>query len=260
MRHELAVFLYALGLFLSMLLSLEIGRRVSIRSSKAESGAAGEGVSVVDGAIFALFGLLIAFSFSGASARFDSRRHLIVQETNDIGTAYLRIDLLPVDAQPALRESFRRYLDARIDVYRKLPDLALARDSLAKASALQRQIWHQAVAASQSKGTPSAETAFFLSAVNAMISITTTRTMASQMHPPAVVFVMLFGLAVVSSLLAGYRMTGNTVQSRLHMIAFALVTAVTVYVVMDMEYPRLGLIRVDAFDQALVDLRASMSG
>jgi hypothetical protein len=83
--------------------------------------------------------------------------------------------------------------------------------------------------------------------------------MATLMHPPAVVFVMLFGLAMAASLLAGYGMTGSKVRSWFHMLGFALVVAVSVYVILDLEYPRLGLIRVDAFDQALVDLRQSMN-
>ena len=149
MNHALTVFLFTFGLFLGMLLFLEIGRRIGVRRMKEDAGAAGEGVGAVDGAVFALLGLLIAFTFSGASSRFDTRRQLIVEETNDIGTAYLRLDLLPADLQPALRESFRRYLDARIEVYRKLPDLAAAKESLAKANELQRQIWRQAVAASR---------------------------------------------------------------------------------------------------------------
>jgi hypothetical protein len=57
-------------------------------------------------------GLLIAFTFSGAASRFDTRRQLVVEEANAIGTAYLRLDLLPASAQSALRESFRRYLEA----------------------------------------------------------------------------------------------------------------------------------------------------
>ena len=98
-----------------------------------------------------------------------------------------------------------------------------------------------------------------LPALNAMIDITTTRTMATLMHPPAVVFVMLFGLALAASLLAGYGMTGSKVRSWFHMLGFALVVAVSVYVILDIEYPRLGLIQVNAFDQALVDLRQSMN-
>ncbi len=259
MSHELTIFLLTLGLFLGMLLFLEIGRRSSIRRMKEDAGAAGEGVGAVDGAVFALLGLLIAFTFSGASSRFDTRRQLIVEETNDIGTAYLRLELLPADAQPALRESFRRYLDARIGVYRKLPDITAAKEELAKANAWQVQIWRQAVAASQAKGAPPAAPILLLPALNAMIDITTTRTMATLMHPPLVVFAMLFGLALAASLLAGYGMTGSK-GSWLHMLGFALVMAVAVFVILDIEYPRAGLIRVDAFDQALVDLRESMNG
>jgi len=258
MRHELTMFLFTFGLFLGMLLFLEIGRRIAIRRMKEDAGAAGEGIGAVDGAVFALLGLLIAFTFSGASARFDTRRQLIVEESNDIGTAYLRLDLLPADLQPALRESFRRYLDARIEVYRKLPDIAAAKESLAKANELQKQIWRQAVGASRTEGAPLAASILLLPALNAMIDITTTRTMASLMHPPTVVFVMLFGLALAASLLAGYGMTGSRVRRWFHMLGFALVVAFAVYVIMDIEYPRLGLIRVDAFDQALVDLRESM--
>ena len=184
MRHELTVFLFTFGLFLGMLLFLEIGRRIAVRRMREDSGAAGEGVGAVDGAVFALLGLLIAFTFSGASSRFDTRRQLIVEETNDIGTAYLRLDLLPADLQPALRESFRRYLDARIEVYRKLPDIAAAKESLAKANELQKQIWRQAVVASRAEGAPPAVPILLLPALNAMIDITTTRTMATQMHPP----------------------------------------------------------------------------
>lgn len=259
MDHALWAFLITFGLFVGMLLFLEIGRRIAVRRIKQDAGAGGEGVGAVDGAVFALLGLLLAFSFSGASSRFDTRRQLIVEETNDIGTAYLRLDLLPADLQPALRESFRRYLDARIDTFRKLPDIAAAKESLARANELQTQIWRQAVAATQAAGAPRAAPFLLLPALNAMIDITTTQTMATQMHPPTVVFVMLFGLALAASLLAGYGMTGSKLRSWFHMLGFALVMAVAVYVILDLEYPRLGLIRVDAFDQALVDLRKSMN-
>jgi hypothetical protein len=97
-----------------------------------------------------------------------------------------------------------------------------------------------------------------LPAVNAMIDITTTRTMAVQMHPPIIVFVLLFGSALASALLAGYGMAGAKSRHWVHTVSFAAMTAVAVYVILDLEFPRLGLIRVDAFDQALVELLQSM--
>jgi hypothetical protein len=117
MSHGATVFWFTSSLFVGMLLFLEVGRRLGIRRLKDDSSAAAEGIGAVDGAVFAVLGLLIAFTFSGATTRFDARRQLIVEETNNIGTAYLRLDVLPADAQPALRESFRRYLDARIETY-----------------------------------------------------------------------------------------------------------------------------------------------
>ena len=259
MGHGTTVFLYTIGLFVGMLLCLELGRRFGLRRLEEDSTADIEGIGAVDGAVFAVLGLLIAFTFSGASARFDARRQLIVEETNNIGTAYLRIDVLPAEAQPALRESFKRYLDNRIETYRKIPDVTAVRASLARGNELQLEIWRQAVAAVRTEGALPAAPWLVLPALNAMIDITTTRTMAAQLHPPRVVFVMLFGLALVASLLAGYGMTGGKLRSRFHMVGFAAVMAIAVFVILDIEYPRLGWIRIDAFDQALVDLRESMN-
>ena len=107
------------------------------------------------------------------------------------------------------------------------------------------------------EGTPPTAT-MLLPALNEMIDITT-RTMATKIHPPAVIFVMLFGVALASALLAGYGMAGGKSRNWLHMLGFAAVLAVAVYVILDLEFPRrLGLIRVDAFDQTLVKLRESM--
>ena len=73
-----------------------------------------------------------------------------------------------------------------------------------------------------------------------------------------IIYVMLFGLALVSALLAGYAMAGGRSRNWTHMVGLAAVMAFAVYVIIDLEFPRLGLIRVEAFDQALVDLRKTM--
>ena len=259
MNKMLLATLLAMGLFVGILILLEVGRRLGNQRLASDPEGARAGTGVVEGAIFALVGLLIAFTFSGAASRFDARRDLIVQETNAIGTAWLRLDLLPAGTQPAIRERFRQYVDARLEVYRKLPDIEAARAELARATALQEDIWTQAVAAGRLEGAPPPATMLLLPALNEMFDITTTRTMATQMHPPIVIYGMLVGLALASALLAGYGMAGGKSRNWLHILGFAAVMAVAVYVIIDLEFPRLGLIRVDAFDQALVELRASMN-
>jgi hypothetical protein len=97
-----------------------------------------------------------------------------------------------------------------------------------------------------------------LSPLNEAFDITTTRTVATQAHPPAVIFVMLGGIALVTAFLAGYGMAGGKSRSILHMLAYSAVIAAAFYVILDLEFPRLGLIRVDAADAVLEDLLRSM--
>lgn len=247
----------AVLLFLGMLAAQEGGRRLAARHAR-DGGQDTGGSSAIDAAVFALLGLLVAFTFSGAAVRFDDRRELITEETNDIGTAYLRIDLVPAEFQPALRETFRSYLDARISAYQKVPDLPAVEAELNRANALQGEIWKQAVAAAQSPGAPTSTAILLVPALNEMFDITTTRYMATRMHPPYIIFGLLFALALAAALLAGYAMGGESRRPWLHAIVFAAVMAVSVYVILDLEFPRLGLIRVDDFDQAMVALRATM--
>jgi hypothetical protein len=239
-----------------MLLLLELGRRLGRRRQAKQEEGARAGLGAVEGAVFALLGLLIAFTFSGAASRFDARRQLIVQEANATGTAWLRLDLLPANAQPALRDLFRRYLDLRLAAYRKMPDIEAAREELSRANALQGEIWSRAVAACQES--PNPLKAQLIPPLNEMFDIATTRTMATKIHPPAIIFVMLGILALTSSLLAGYAMAGGKTRSWIHVVGFALIMATTVYVILDLEFPRVGIIRIDAFDEVLVELRQSM--
>jgi hypothetical protein len=250
--------LASIGLFVGMLVLIDVGRRVGGRRRRQDAEGYRAGVGSVEGAVFALLGLLIAFTFSGAASRFDARRQLIIDETNNIGTAYLRLDLLPKNAQSAMREKFRDYVDARLAFYRKLSDMPAAMAEHDKANRLQGEIWNQAVAGSHEKGALPAAAMLLLPALNSMFDIATTRALAMQIHPPEIIFVMLFGLALASALLVGYGMADGKERNWLHMLGLAFVMSFAIYVILDIEYPRFGFIRVDGFDHALVELRESM--
>jgi uncharacterized membrane protein YedE/YeeE len=79
-----------------------------------------------------------------------------------------------------------------------------------------------------------------------------------QIHPPRIIYALLFGLGLVCSLLAGYRMAGGPRRSWLHILGFTVITVVIVHVVLEVDYPRTGLIRLETADQLLVKLRQSM--
>jgi hypothetical protein len=244
-------------LFLDMLGMIELGYRAGLRRLARDPEGAKERLGAVEGAIFGLLGLLIAFTFSGAASRFDKRRELVIQEANLVGDAWARLDALPKDAQPPIRDAMRRYLEARLETYRRLPDLDAATEELRRSTLIQEEIWKAAVAAC---ATPEGQrvTMLVLPALDAAFDATLVRTATAMQHPPEIIFIMLFVLALASGLIAGYGMTGGRRRNWAYTVGFAIVIAVAVYTILDIEFPRVGLVRVDAVDQLLEDVLKGM--
>jgi hypothetical protein len=247
--------LLSLLLLAGMLACAAFGRYLARRREALDPDGTHAGGGVVDGAVFALLGLIVAFSFSGAVSRFDERRHLAVEEANAIGTAYLRLALVPEQSQPEMRDDMRQYLESRIRFYQDLPDADAAEKELLVTQHLQTMLWTQGIAAT--RGSQPA-TMLLLPALNEMFDIVTSRTMVIFEHPPQIIFGMLFGLSLIAATLAGYSMTKARSPEWIRMCAFAAVTAFTFHVIVDIEFPRAGLIRSAAFDQALANLRDTM--
>ena len=244
-------------LFVAMLVSVDIGYRVGHRRKLSDAQTSIEVIGTVDAAVFGLLGLILAFTFSGASDRLVLRRAQIVQEANAIGTAYLRVDVLPPSQQAVIRDLFRAYLEARIEVFDKFLDRGASNAALERSEQLQREIWSASVGSC--KADPKADACLLmLPALNEMIDITTTRTMATRTHAPQVILVLLVLLALAAAMLSGYAMSRQSKRSILHMLLFSMVVAASLYVVLDLEYPRAGLISLRSMDQALYQLRETM--
>jgi hypothetical protein len=243
------------GLFCGMLLAFEVGRRVGVRHMRMDAEGAHSGTNAVQSAVFGLLALLVGFTFLGAANRFDRKRDFIIEETNLIGTAYMRLDILPVEQRTAIEQAFRNYVDARLDFARHLGTESELVENTEKVRALQLEIWKDAIAVLHTN--PDAAR-LLLPPLSDMFDIANTRMIAPQMHPPAIIFVMLFGFSFASALLAGHAMAKSRIRNWLYIVGFATVLSVSVYIILDMEYPRFGLIRIDSFDQGLIDLRRTM--
>jgi hypothetical protein len=251
-------FALLIGLFAALIAMMELGRRRGrVAFTKSDAGERPAGLSTVEAVAFGLLGLLLAFTFSGAAARLETRRAQIVDEANAIGTAWLRLDVLPAEAQPPLRDRLRRYTDSRIALYRIFAqhgvEAALA--ELARSTALQQEIWAGAVAAT--RDAPSTAV-IVLPALNTMFDLASARMAATAMHPPAIVYVVLAIISLVCGFLVGFEMGATPSPSRAHMVMLAAILAITFSVIVDFEYPRLGIIRIDDFDQLIAGVRASM--
>ncbi len=245
------------GLVAGILLSIEVGYRIGRRRRARLSATAPIVPPTLEASVYGLMSLLTAFTFYGAGARFDIRRNLIAQEANAIGTAYLRLDLLPPEAQPVLRDDFRQYLHSRLAAYRMIPDVKAVNASLERSGALQKQLWSDATEAVKDSGP--AEKALLFTSLNQMIDVTTLRTIALTTHPPAAVFAMLAITIIASCALAGYTMSVSAIRDWVSAIAFTLVLGAAVYVILDYEFPRIGLVRIDPVDRVLAETLKKMN-
>ena len=255
----------AAAFFASSLILLNYGRHLGLRYLRQQKEVANmAGLTTVEGAVFALIGLLLAFTISGALQRFDERRQLVVQEANAASTAYDRLGLFEGDVGRNLQIKLKDYVEARIDLYRMPHDFSLWRRSelfspeqQEKTVDLKNKVWDATVAACpQASFRPACAQA--LPALTSLFEVARLRLGASEKHPPQIVYVMLFGLGLGGSLLAGFGMAAATARSWIHMLIFAATLTVTLYAVTDMEYPRLGLIRIEDFDHFLVDAHQQM--
>jgi len=247
----------AIVLFGGMLAFQELGWRYGRQTRVAAEYSKREGSGLMDNAVFGLLGLLIGFTFNGANSRFDHRRELIGKAVNSIGTAWQRIDALPAPLQDSVRVPFRRYVDALLasyqantvtaDVLREPPDVTSAQD----------ETWTNAVRACITKEGDVARM-LLLPGLNEMFGAVEEERFARRIHPPVIIFIMLGLTAFASALLAGFAIAGSDNRDWIHRVGVAAVVSLAVYIIFEMEYPRLGLIRVKGADQALVELRATM--
>jgi ABC-type xylose transport system permease subunit len=249
-----AILLETGGLFIGLLACIAIGWRYRRRRQRLGREDANAGLGVVEGAVFGLLGLLLAFTFSGASSRFEARKSLIVQETNAIGTAWERIDLLPAETQPDLRAAFRSYVDRRLEAARVITDTRAYPAAQARCVEMERVIWTQVVAACRRPDAGSASVVV-VPAVNEMSDIAERRAAALEDHPPAVIFIMLHALALIGGLFVGYSLSTSRHVNWLYVLGYVMVISFAVYVIRDLEYPREGFIRMSSSDHWFQDLR-----
>jgi hypothetical protein len=255
MSDTAVVFTLIPGLFISILVFVGVGRRLDIRRVIEETDRERVVLTTIETAIYALLGLMVAFTFGGAASRFDARRTLTVSEANAIGDAYMRLDLLPAAAQPALREKFLRYADERLAVFNALPDVHASEKHVARANGLWLEIWSGSIAGAGPS--PPASTSLLFASLNEMSSIATTRSVMLRAHTPPVVIGVLVVLTLICAVLIGNGFPRKAAPP-IHVYGFALVMSITLYVIFDLDHPRVGLIRLDYADQAMLDMLAHM--
>jgi hypothetical protein len=243
---------------LGMAGSIETGYRVGKRRLKKYPESKSEGAGAVESSIFGILGLILAFTFTGTLSRYENRIQLVLKEANAIGTAYDRLDLLSKNDQDKLRPLYREYVQSRINIFENYENRQLSNSYFRQGQKLQGQIWDIANASVLVDKNPGIIT-LVLSSTGDMIDVANERLQATRTHPPTIVYILLFTLALASAFMVGQDMSVNEKRPLFYMVIFCVTISLITYIIIDLENPRIGLTRIsDQSDKILVETLKNM--
>ena len=236
-------------LFGAAAIGLVVGARLRGRADDHR-----EPLAAIQSFLLSLVGLIMAFSLALAVGRYESRRAVVTQDANAIGTTYLRAQTLSEPTRTESLRLLRQYIDVSIRLSRTVPGSPEADAAVADGTQLQRELWSLAGQALDAAPLASAPR-LYVETLNEMIDLQTVRVRGlNNRVPSAVLAVELVGAALALALLA----THLSILGRATVPMFVVATLVTMLllVTFDLDRPTRGLIEVPS--TALTDLRALM--
>lgn len=245
---ELIIFLFSL-MIISMSLGSSIARKRLIKNNNVENPAN----TTVYSAVFGLLAFLLAFTFSMSGARFDSRRQASVAEGNAIGTAILRADLYPDSERIPLRSDLKEYLKGRIASITGRSNSVQVGKADSVAAVYSGRLWKRATDFSKSSSNVVISNQM-IPALNAMFDSASTNTYSERMRVPQSIVAMLFILSIISSFFVGYLSVGKGRFDWLLGTGFCLLTSLVIFITLDLDRPRRGLIQMDTSHDAIISL------
>jgi hypothetical protein len=214
------------------------GSRIRLRRKAEMAEDAREDFSVLLAASLTLLGLIIGFSFSMATGRYDQRKNLEEEEANAIGTEYLRADLLPSSDASHVRAMLRQYTDLRLQFYRTRWRSQL-RPINDQTSALQNQLW--AAVSGPASAQPTPVRALAVSGMNDVINSQGYTQAAWWNRIPHAAWALMGFIAIFCNLLFGYGAHRKDVRM---FIVLPIVVSISFLLIADIDSPRGGLIHV----------------
>jgi len=236
--------LIAVTLFVVFEVGYRVGRWWQAKTPDEKEGPTG----MLVGSLLALMAFLLAVTMGMASDRFDTRRALVLEEANAIGTTYLRAGYLPQPYGADSQELLREYVPLRINV----ADRGQLAANFARSTEIHAELW--AKAEELARGTPeSVVLGLYIETLNQMIDVHETRATAivTARVPETVLILLIIGTALTMGMV-GYSagLTGR--RSFLGAAVLVVVLAAVLTLVIDLDRPRDGFLQVS--QQPLRDL------
>lgn len=248
-------------LFVLLLAATELGFRLGRRRYSRTNDRTKAEISIIQGSVLGVLGLLLGFTISMAVSRFELRKQLVLEEANAIGTSYLRTDLIPEPDRSYIARLLRDYLGLRLQYARAgddvhtLTNANAVKNAREKIQSVQSDFWLRAIACAQKDPNP-VTTGLLLQSLNQVIDLDAARWTAFNNHvPETVVYVNAF-IAFLSTILVGYSMGLVGQRDLLSVLLLSVAITTTLIVIIDLDRSQQGLITVT--QQPLIDLQEQL--
>lgn len=237
--------------FASLLFVFEGGFQTALRM-RAKTAALGQTPDLVRQGLMTLMALLLAFGVSMAESRYEQRSSTLIDEANAISTTYLRTSFISGEDQKVLRSLLNKYLDRRIAYYAITRINSEERaQNLKETAALQDQIWE--VGARIGLGKPAIPASQLLLSLNQMFDLQNKQDYSYMHRVPRSVIILLFVSACAVSGMVGFSHGTSNKRHPVFSALLIIVMTCTLFVIMDLDRPRRGFIRLGP--QVLLDLK-----
>jgi len=257
MAYFLVVIMLFIVLVVFLTMSVGIGNVVGKKRLNTHPEHKLELDGIAESAVFGLLALLIAFSFSGAYDRLEKRKMHMLVEANAFDTAFDFANMLAPTYKKELHTYIKDYLNLHLIAYEQIPYINKVNETLVKSEVLEQKILSTAIKACEDNPNKSLFI-LIMPAIDQMYRVAQTGILMSEVHPPMIVFIFLVGLAAAGGFLIGYNSAADRQKYQIHAICYVLLTAFTIYLIINIEYPRSGFIRLDFFERVLVNIEKSM--
>lgn len=247
---RLSIWFVMVFIFVIIMVFIELGYLLGLRAFRRKHN---EGYTAMSAGIASLLAFILALTFNMSAGRNDDRKQMVVDESNAIGTAYLRSDLLPKELADSSKKLLKHYTSLRAS---DASDPEHVNFIISESESTQKKLWSLAIKTNEQVSNYSGK--LYIESINDVFDIHTLRVnRAIKGRIPEVIWGSLILLTCFAMMLSGLQ---NGAKNNPRMIGaripFGLAFSIIFTLIIELDRPGRSLIDVD--QSALTVLYKSM--
>ena len=219
--YQIPLLFVGLVILVLLLMTLEGGYRIGFKQRRKWLDAETGGGTVALSSMFALLGLILAFTYASGVNRYEARKLAVIEEANALETAFLRAGLIAEPGGTELKEVILAYAKTRSVPSDSMLNNAERAEIIKRTLQVQSNLW-PALEKALMQGKPGAIEGSMVAAMNDVLDMNTVRLAAIFDKLPAAVLWILLFISATTIAVTGFNAGLSGKISRWHTTALAL--------------------------------------